>query len=363
MKLGIITHYNVHNHGALLQLYALKQVLEEKNNNVKALTFKKNFDFLEEGIDKKYNISLSSIKYYYSFIKKIGIRRAYFNFVKMKVLNKFRNPLIGEYYSRAKNLDGVFIGSDEVFSIEAGINPFFFGIGIPCKKIYSYAACCGPINYNDIENYNMSTMISAGLKQFRKISVRDNNTNETVYNLSGINSEIVCDPVILYGYVNEIKALSRKIKQNYILIYSYDNNMNNKTEVAKIKDYARKNNLIIVSAGFYHKWCDKNINCSPIELLSYFKYAQCIVTDTFHGSVMSLITNAEFVAKLRNNKNKLYDLLNRFETSDRIINNFEELQDKFSKKINYEQVNAQINQYRKKSLEYLNSCLEDCSNE
>ncbi len=36
MKIGIITHYNVHNHGALLQLYALKRVLEEKNNYVRA---------------------------------------------------------------------------------------------------------------------------------------------------------------------------------------------------------------------------------------------------------------------------------------------------------------------------------------
>ena len=31
MKYGIITHYDVHNHGALLQLNALKQILKCKS--------------------------------------------------------------------------------------------------------------------------------------------------------------------------------------------------------------------------------------------------------------------------------------------------------------------------------------------
>ena len=30
MKFGIITHYDVHNHGAILQMNALKKVLEQR---------------------------------------------------------------------------------------------------------------------------------------------------------------------------------------------------------------------------------------------------------------------------------------------------------------------------------------------
>ena len=226
MKIGIITHYNVHNHGALLQLYALKSVLEKGNNDVSALTFKKNFDFMESGIDKKYDISIKSLFWYLSYIRKIGLKRTFFNIRKKNILDNFKRPLIGEYYSRAKNLDAVFIGSDEVFSIEAGVNPFFFGIGVPCSNIYTYAACCGPTDLKIIKEKRMEQLIKAGLQDVKKISVRDKNTFDVVSSLTNKQVDIVCDPVILYGYIDEIEKAERKIKDDYLLIYAYDNNMN-----------------------------------------------------------------------------------------------------------------------------------------
>lgn len=361
MKIGIITHYNVHNHGALLQLYALKTVLEKENNKVSALTFKKNFDFMESGLDKKYDISIKSLFWYLSYIRKIGLKRTIFNIRKKNKLDKFKKPLLGEFYSRAKNLDAVFIGSDEVFSIEAGVNPFFFGIGVPCSHIYTYAACCGPTDLNTIKQKHMQQLIKAGLSDIEKISVRDKNTFDIASSLTDKNIDIVCDPVILYGYTDEIEQAEREIKDNYLLIYAYDNNMNNPEETKKIISFARKRNLKIVSAGFYHKWCDKCVDGDPIKILGYFKYAEYVITDTFHGSVMSLITNADFAAKIRGNKNKLYDLLDRFNLSDRIIENFCALNTIFDKSIDYKKVNKCISDCREKSMKFITACLEDCN--
>ena len=81
--------------------------------------------------------------------------------------------------------------------------------------------------------------------------------------------------------------------------------MNEDKEIEIIKKYAKKHKLYIVSVGFYHNWCDTCVDGSPIDILGYFKYAKYIITDTFHGSVISLITNANFVAKIRTNRNKL----------------------------------------------------------
>lgn len=357
MKIGIITHYNVHNHGALLQLYALKTVLEKENNNVAALTFKKNFDFMESDIDKKYDISIKSLFWYMSYICKIGLKRTIFNIRKKIILDKFKKPLIGEYYSKAKNLDVIFIGSDEVFSIEAGINPFFFGIGVPCNNIYTYAACCGPTNLQMIKEKRMDGLIKAGLENIKKISVRDENTLDIVKSFTDKDIDVVCDPVILYGYLDEIKQAKRQIKEDYLLIYAYDNNMNEPEETKKIIAFAKKNNLKIISVGFYHKWCDKCVDGSPIDILGYFKYAKYVVTDTFHGSVMSLITNANFATKIRGNKNKLYDLLTRFNLSERIIENFDIVEAILSDDIDYEEVNKLISSFRGKSMEYLKECL------
>lgn len=357
MKVGILTHYNVHNHGALLQLYALSSVLKEKGCDAKALQFKKNFDFLDEGVDKKYDISIKSVFYYLSYLRKKGISRTIFNIKKKRLLDEFKKPLLGEYYSRAKNLDAVFVGSDEVFSVEGGVNPYFFGIGVPCDNIFAYAGCCGPVNLDEIKDKHMDTLIKAGLETFKSVSVRDENTREAVFTLTGINPQIVCDPVILYGYISEQQTMKRKINDNYMVVYAYDENMNNKDEIAAIRKYAKENNLKIISVGFYHKWCDKCVDGTPIEILNYFKYSNCVVTDTFHGSVMSMITNADFVTKIRGNKNKLYDLLTRFELSDRIIDTFDDIDDILSQKIDYKKVNTLIEESRTKSMEYVNSCL------
>ena len=50
MKFGIITHYDVHNHGAILQLNALKEFLSGKGIEAQALQFDKNYDLTESQI-------------------------------------------------------------------------------------------------------------------------------------------------------------------------------------------------------------------------------------------------------------------------------------------------------------------------
>ena len=54
MKYGIITHYDVHNHGALLQLNGLVKVLKGQGINASALQFEKSYDFLGLEIKAKY---------------------------------------------------------------------------------------------------------------------------------------------------------------------------------------------------------------------------------------------------------------------------------------------------------------------
>ena len=47
MKIGILTHYNVYNMGAQLQLSAMRHYLEDLGHQPVVLTYEKNFDFLE----------------------------------------------------------------------------------------------------------------------------------------------------------------------------------------------------------------------------------------------------------------------------------------------------------------------------
>ena len=364
-KTGIITHYDVHNHGAHLQLYALSKVLGTLGYEAKALRYKKNYDFMAENASKKYNITLSSVPTYIKYLIQKGIGRTIYNMKKRSTLKKFRvnQNLIGEYYSHAEGLDLVVIGSDEIFSIEPGLNPWFFGMGVPCKNVISYAASFGSTTKEFICDMYAEEFIAAGLKHLSNCSVRDENSQSIVSFYTDTTPTIVCDPVILYGYTEEIaraKENRRKNKEKYILVYSYDNTMNEAENVSKIKEYAKSRGLKLYSVGFYHKWCDRNINVDPLDIFDWFVNAEEVITDTFHGAVLSIVTNSTMFVKLKpTNRNKLLWLMKEYGLVERVLDDFSELKRVSEKKIGFETVNALVEEKRELSLNYLKGAVRN----
>ena len=366
-KTGIITHHDVHNHGAHLQLFALSRVLGTLGYDAKALRYRKNYDFMAENASKKYNIGLSSIPTYVKYLIQKGAGRTLYNMKKRNILKKFREnqSLVGEYYSNAKDLDLVVIGSDEIFSIEPGLNPWFFGMGVPCDKVISYAASFGSTTKEFIDKKHAEEFIAAGIKRLSACSVRDMNSQSIVGALSGKDPLIVCDPVILYGYIEEIaKARARmekkKKKGKYILVYSYDNTMNEKENVAKIKAYAKAKGMKLYSVGFYHKWCDKNINVDPIDIFDWFVNAEEVITDTFHGAVLSIVTNSTVFVKLKpTNRNKLLWLMKEYGLEGRVLDDFSELSKVAESAIDFDKVNAMVAEKRTLSLNYLKEAIKN----
>lgn len=364
-KSGIVTHYDVHNHGAHLQLYALSKVLGEFGYDAKALRYKKNYDFMADNASNKYNITLASIPTYIKYLIQKGFGRTVYNIRKRSLLKKFRvnQSLIGEYYSNAKDLELAVIGSDEIFSIEPGLNPCFYGMGIPCKKVISYAASFGPTTKDFISDKYATEFVVAGLKRISNCSVRDKNSQLVVSDFVGKTPPIVCDPVILYGYTKEINRAreNKKVsKSKYILAYSYDNTMNDKEDVKKIKAYAKSKGLKLYSVGFYHKWCDKNINVDPLDIFDWFVGAEEVITDTFHGAVLSIVTNSIMSVKLKEtNKNKLMWLMEEYGLENRVLEDFSTLNELSKVNIDFDKVNVRIKERREYSLNYLKGALQD----
>ena len=68
LKYGIITHYDVLNHGAMLQLNALVQILRSCNVEAQALQFEKNYDFMARKQKSKYKVGISSVWIYMKFL-------------------------------------------------------------------------------------------------------------------------------------------------------------------------------------------------------------------------------------------------------------------------------------------------------
>ena len=362
MRIGILTNHTVHNHGAVLQLYALEKVLEQKGCSACALNYKRNYDFLETNLTDKYELSFRSIPYYFSFLKERGLGSVVYNYKKRKLLSRFKREkeMVGEYYSRAKSLDAVFVGSDEVFSIDVGMPPCMYGHGVPSEHIFSYGASFGSTGKKQIENRHVQALIESGIRQFEMVSVRDQNSLKLVRSFGRDDAALVCDPVILYGYQAEKAKMRRPVEEKYVLCYSYDKNMNRPEEQQAIRAIAARMGAKVYSVGFYHKWCDRSVNVDPIELLGYVLYAELVVTDTFHGSVMSIITNTPFCAMARGNSNKLENLLDEYGLSGRLVQQIEEIQSLSEKEINWIKVNKSIEERKTIGITFIESCLEKC---
>lgn len=328
-------------------------------HTVEFLSYTRDYSFVSKDKVNKYKISAKSIPFYLNYMRQKGVGSILFNLKKNKLFGAYRDSYI-KAVTPYNEFDGdmVIIGSDEVFSLDIGVNPFMFGNGLHATSVISYAGSFGPTTYDYIRNHKLIDMVSEGFGKMDFISVRDQNSRNIVQKITGDEAPMVCDPVLLYGFAKE-QAESRPDMKNYILVYSYDHSMSDPGEIAKIKEFARREKKKVISVGFYHSWADKCINVEPIDILKWIKNADFVITDTFHGSVMSIICNTPMAVMVRDNSNKLRYLLTEYGLENRILTDFSELEDKANELVDFETVNNRVQGKRAESLDYLVRAMGD----
>ena len=119
-KVGILTHHSVNNQGAQLQMYSMYKIIEKVGYKPYIITYQMNYDNLNKEDKKRNNVSLASIPYYLKeyFIKR-GFPSLLLNvnkYLKHKYFFKknFRTASLNDSF------DAIVVGSDEVYSLEAG---------------------------------------------------------------------------------------------------------------------------------------------------------------------------------------------------------------------------------------------------
>ena len=95
-----------------------------------------------------------------------------------------------------------------------------------------------------------------------------------------------------------------------------------------------------------------------------YRNAEYVCTDSFHGTVFSLINNVKFFTFRRySNKSKVStnsridSLLGIVNLNERLLNGDEDAAKEITKKINFENVNTKLEEFRSKSKEFLNKAL------
>ena len=294
MKIGILTHYDVNNQGAQLQLYALYMQLKSLGHDPIVLTYRKNYDF-DPSKEKRNQITISSIPYILkNFLFEKGIELTWHNVKKYVINKKFREKEFRYGSYCLTEMGAAIVGADEVFSLELGVNIMMYGHGVNTENMIAYAPSIGQTDLARIDRYHCRNLISSGLKDFHSLSARDKHTQNIVETLTGRQAGIVCDPVLLYEFpLNDFKLPKGTPTKDYMVVYSYDARFILPEEIKAITAYAKAHGLETVSVGTYHAWCDVNIACNALEWLKCIQGAKAILYNVTGGPNLGLMQISE----------------------------------------------------------------------
>lgn len=347
-----------------LQAYGLKKIVESLGHEV---------IFIDYHIGKPINKN----GYYKAVLKnkildlivKTNAFILFFDEKKVKRLTfikRYRDeflPILGikNKYQYNIKVDTLIIGSDEVFNCfqknpNVGFSLELFGDRHNANKLISYAASFGNTTMEEIKKYGKYNELSNLFSQFNSISVRDENSKEIVDELYKEKINKNMDPVLMYDFVDEIPKCP---EEDHILVYAYRRRLTFE-EIEAIKKLAKKEKRKLIAIGGYQDFCDEYLILNPFEVLSYFKTAKYIITDTFHGIIFSLINNKKFVTFIREgtgnvygNYQKISDLLKSFNLEERAILSIDKFEEQLYAEIDYDLVNDILKKERIKTKNYL----------
>jgi len=270
------------------------------------------------------------------------------------------------------------VGSDQLWNIKLSkdLEQFYFlgFVNDETKKI-SYATSFGTF-YNETGKQKQITQ--KNLNRFFAISVRDELSLTILKNnFNIINGAEVCDPSFLCDSIDYINLMNEKknYSQKYILAYVLDPT----SEIGRRLERLSKDKKIKVIVILDHPPLHWNIRRTRLNLtgegnvelknivdlkewLWYFNNSKAVLTDSFHGTIFSIIFRKPFIT-LSNKKRgseRFISLLKPINLIQRLFETPECINDKYHlyDKIEYDIPLKKLNKIRNYSYQWLNSTLE-----
>ena len=343
---GIITIIDNENCGNRLQNFAMQKTVEDLGysattiRNEKLLNSKQNYakTFLR-AVKKSLKGFLTKKKRanFYSFNKNIRFTKKLYT-VKTKSLNK--------------KFDYFIAGSDQIWKPTRKRLSYMDLLGFADgKKRISYAASFGISNIDEAAKEKMRNE----LPKFKAISVREDAGAKIIEDATGIKTaQVVLDPTMLVSKKDWSKLEKRPEtlkSKKYALTYFLGDNTSK-----ELSDYCAAKNLDIVD---FYKASEKY---GPSEFLYLIRHADLVITDSFHGTVFSIIFNRPFLICKRREKATNNDMYSRIET---LLSKFGLEEQTYDGKIDesklsidYTKVNEILKKEQKKSLDFLKKALD-----
>ena len=369
-KIGILTFHRYYNYGTALQSYALQHFISQNYNcEVEIIDYLAKNEYVGKKLlltrIKRLGAYITSFSKYYSLYKNSQnqvqkVQKFNGFFEHQMVLSAQKTDTVDDLTDICKNYDAVMIGSDQTWNPFVSTRGVFLLEYLDGKKVkkLAYAPSIGiskiPEEY--VERYKNA------LSDFEMLSCRERCGAESLSDLLKKNVECVLDPTLLLKPSDwEQIATPVDVQEPYLLTYFLGDNKAHRKAVEKIA--AEKNLKIVTLPVSYIEINNKKINkqyVGPCEFISLFKNASFICTDSFHGTMFSINFGKDFMSfpkrndvDINSDNNRLYDALTVFGLENRLGINGRTV----TELIDYEKVNAKLNELRESSKKYLDDAI------
>ena len=354
VKVGILTFHWNYNWGGILQAYCLLCYLRKLGHEASFISYTPEMLYTDQRT-----------------ILGFGVRSWIRNAARVFKLDAFRRcniPVIASLEDNSSdfNLDGldaVVVGSDVVWSYsrETRWPNRFFLEGLRGKNIrrVAYAPSIGSKPHL-IKSVSPAQVQNAAnlLAKFDAVSVRDAFSAEFVYEQTGISPPIVCDPAMLEAAI-PLRSKPTRTPKKYILCYLF-RAWDGDALVSYYKKYYSLPVLTLYGRQDVSTPRRDQIvySASMEEWLYLFENAEFVITDSFHGTILSIQYGRPFVVLggKSASSDKTGDLLQRLGLEERWMSYTPPFNGEMSSNLNSPitgEVEHRIATYRSKSQNFL----------
>ena len=366
MKIGITTVQHGTSFGSNLQAFALQEYL--KSRFAAQIEF---IDYLSEDAEKQIK-GLSRSKGLKAMLK--NIRDAKARKLYQNKLAKFES-FAAKHYKRSERFrtlaevqkaqfdyDVYMTGSDQVFRVNKPDEAWkvnYLSFAPAGKPRIAYAASFGDEVIPDVRKDEVRKL----LREFSTISCREEVGSELIAKETGIEPQVVCDPVFLFDreYWQALGRCPESVKGEYILVYS----LLSKEYMGELIDKVAAltgMKVVVIDAHFPSSYSKYQVfyDIDPLEFLGLFANASFVITNSFHGTSFSTIFRKDFFTyrvKAKGFITRAQCLLERFGLGERIVDESDPI-DKEKLRVDYFSANPVIESFVSGSKKFLELSLQ-----
>lgn len=375
MSIGLLTYHSAYNYGSALQAYATLSQL--KKLDCSALII--NYRMIEQSrfycptcrFDRGIKTAVKDLLQLPVQGKKVQRAQKFEEFFEqyLSVTSRIAEP--EEAARQWEQFDAIVSGSDQIWnkhSCELANNDWrymdpYLLKGFHGKKI-SYASSIGNMTDAELER------IRGDIACFDALSFRETSSAKRMERLLGRPVATVLDPTFLLTgdeWAEQLHMPKRK-GDRYLFAYFLCSPKQLLWLLPALSKLAERFEcqVRLVTPFAYLPYADKRIEYhteyGPLEFMEALSHAEMVVTDSYHGTVLSVNLEKEFysVCYAGYAEFRKTDILGQLGLTDRVI--AEERRDKDLQKIgcskiDYEAVREKLEPLRQHSVDYLNAAL------